>query len=124
MLSDALIRSAKRAARPRKLSDTGGLHLLVAPNGGRYWRFSYRFRGKQKTLALGVYPDVGLAKARARHREARELLADGIDPGTERRAAAKTFETAAREWHARVGANRHPAHAPLLAQRPRSRRFP
>jgi hypothetical protein len=54
MLSDVLIRSVKRTARPRKLSDTGGLHLLVAPNGGRCWRFSYRFPGKQKTLALGV----------------------------------------------------------------------
>jgi hypothetical protein len=54
MLSDVLIRSVKRTARPRKLSDTGGLHLLVAPNGGRYWRFSYRFRGKQKTLASAL----------------------------------------------------------------------
>src|SRR6266513_230316 len=124
MLSDALIRSAKRTTRPRKLSDTGGLHLLVATNGGRYWRFSYRFRGKQKTLALGVYPDVGLAKARARHREARELLADGIDPGTERRAAAKTFETAAREWHARWRTNRHPRHAHYVLKRLEADVFP
>jgi len=124
MLSDALIRSAKRTTRPRKLSDTGGLHLLVATNGGRYWRFSYRFRGKQKTLALGVYPDVGLAKARARHREARELLADGIDPGTERRAAAKTFETAAREWHARWRTNRHPRHAYYVLKRLEADVFP
>ena len=97
----ALIRSAKPANRPRKLSDSRGLHLLVTPNGGRYWRFSYRFNGKQKTLSLGVYPDVGLAKARARHLQARQLLADGFDPCTwnARRAAGKTFETLAREWH-------------------------
>ena len=63
MLTDSAVRSAKRAERPRKLSDSGGLYLLVAPNGGRYWRFGYRFAGKQKTLALGVYPDVGLAKS-------------------------------------------------------------
>jgi integrase len=124
MLSDALIRSAKRTARPRKLSDNGGLHLLVATNGGRYWRFSYRFRGKQKTLALGVYPDVGLAKARARHRVARELLADGIDPGADKRAAAKTFETAAREWHARWKTNRHPRHAHYVLKRLEADVFP
>jgi Arm domain-containing DNA-binding protein len=81
MLMDSLLRSVKRSAGPRKLSDGGGLHLLVAPNGGRYWRYSYRFKGKQKTLALGIHPDVGLAKARARHREARQLLVDGARPG-------------------------------------------
>jgi hypothetical protein len=54
MLSDALIRSIKPFGSPRKLSDRGGLHLLVAPGGGRYWRYSYRFHGKQKTLALGI----------------------------------------------------------------------
>ena len=86
MLSDALIRSTKPSSRPRKVSDGGGLHLLVAPNGGRYWRYSYRFHGKQKTLALGVYPDVNLAKARARHQAAREALADGTDPALKSRA--------------------------------------
>ena len=54
MLADSAIRSAKRAERPRKLSDGGGLYLLVASNGGRYWRYNYRYAGKQKTLALGV----------------------------------------------------------------------
>jgi integrase len=124
MLSDTLIRGVKRTTRPRKLSDTGGLHLLVAPNGGRYWRFSYRFRGKQKTLALGVYPDVGLAKARARHREARELLADGIDPSADKRAASKTFKTVAREWHARWKTNRHPRHAHYVLRRLEADIFP
>ncbi len=92
MLTDCAVRSAKRAERPRKLSDGGGLYLLIAPNGGRYWRFGYRFAGKQKTLALRVYPDVGLAKARERHCEARRLLTDDIDPSAERRNASKTFE--------------------------------
>ena len=76
MLTNAQIRSAKRAEKPWKVADGGGLHLLVAPNGGRYWRYNYRFNGKQKTLALGVYPDVTLAMARSRHQRARQLLAD------------------------------------------------
>jgi hypothetical protein len=60
MLTNPQIRSAKRAEKPWKVADCGGLHLLVAPNGGRYWRYNYRFNGKQKTLAMGVYPDVTL----------------------------------------------------------------
>jgi hypothetical protein len=98
-------RSAKPFDRQRKLSDGGGLHLLIAPNGGRYWQYSYRYKGKQKTLALGVYPDVGLAKARTR--QARQLLVDGIDPAAEKQTAGKAFETVAREWHAHWMANRH-----------------
>ena len=124
MLSDTLIRSAKPANRPRKLSDSRGLHLLVTPNGGRYWRFSYRFNGKQKTLSLGVYPDVGLAKARARHLQARQLLADGFDPCNARRAAGKTFETLAREWHTHWMANRHQRHAHYVLKRLEADIFP
>jgi integrase len=124
MLTDSLIRSAKRGERPRKLSDGGGLYLLVAPNGGRYWRFNYRFACKQKTLALGVYPDVGLAKARERHREARRLLVDGHDPGKERRTAGKTFEEVAREWHAHWKGNRHERHAHYVLRRLETDIFP
>lgn len=76
----------------RKFSEGGGLYLLVAPTGGRYWRYNYRFKGKQKrfkgkqkTLALGVYPDVPLEKARVRHQAARRLLAAGTDPSLRRR---------------------------------------
>lgn len=64
-----------------KLTDGSGIHLLVHPNGSKYWRLQYRFGGKQKMLALGVYPDVSLADARARRDEARKLLANSIDPG-------------------------------------------
>lgn len=124
MLTDSAIRSAKRAERPRKLSDGGGLYLLVAPNGGRYWRYNYRYAGKQKTLALGVYPDVGLAKARERHWEARRLLADGIDPGAERKTASKTFEEVAREWHAHWKSNRHERHAHYVLKRLEADVFP
>ncbi len=86
LLTDTTIRSIKLLRSPRKFSDGGALYLLVAPIGGRYWRYNYRFNGKQKTLALGIYPDVSLAKARARHQAARRQFADGIDPTTCKRA--------------------------------------
>ena len=106
-LTDVVCRKTKPSARPRKLSHGGGLHLLVDPRGSRYWRMAYRFAGKQKTLALGTYPAVSLADARAGRDEAKRRLAAGIDPSQarkEERRAAKfsaenTFEALAREWH-------------------------
>lgn len=71
---------------PRKIFDGRGLYLLLMPNGGRYWRYNYRYDGKLKTLALGIHPDVSLEKARARHQTARALLADGVDPSARKRA--------------------------------------
>lgn len=105
-LSDLAIRRAKSADRQQKLSDGGGMYLLVAPNGGRYWRLKYRVAGKEKVLALGIYPDVSLAVARQRRDEARQMLAQGIDPGQQKKAAAaaraelgaNTFEVITREW--------------------------
>ncbi len=89
MLTDAQIRGFRPWAHPRKLFGGRGLYLHVMPNGGRYWRFNYRFNRKQKTLALGVYPDVSLATARIRHQEARRQLAEGIDPAIEKRVSQK-----------------------------------
>lgn len=77
---------AKPLRYARKIFVGRGLYLLVMPNGGRYWRYNYRFDGRQKTLALGIHPDVSLDKARARHQVARTLLADGIDPSARKRA--------------------------------------
>jgi hypothetical protein len=75
-LNDTRIRKSKKPeAAPYKLSDGGGLFLLVNTNGSRWWRYSYRFDGKQKTISLGVYPDVSLKDARAKHAEARKTLA-------------------------------------------------
>ena len=124
MLTDAQIRSPRRAQKPWKVADGGGLHLLVAPNGGRYWRYSYRFNGKQKTLALGVYPDVTLAMARTRHQHARQHLADGIGPGAERETSEKNFEAVAREWHVHWKANRHQRHAYYVLRRLEADVFP
>src|SRR6266853_1932558 len=124
MLTDIQLRSAKPSACPRKLFDSHGLHLLVMPNGARYWRYNYRFNGKHKTLALGVYPEVGLAKARARHLEARQLLDDGIDPSAKKQLAEKTFEAVAREWHSHWRANRNHRHAHYVLKRLEADIFP
>ena len=79
-LSATAIKSAKPKDTPTKLPDGGGLYLLTRPRGGKYWRYDYRFAGKRKTLALGIYPDVSLAQARKAHLVAREGLSEGIDP--------------------------------------------
>ncbi len=107
-LTDTAVRKVKPEAKPYKMADGGGLFLLVQPNGGKWWRLKYRFGGKEKLLALGVYPDVTLADARSRRDEARKLLANGADPGAVKQAqkkqakvaAANSFELIARELHA------------------------
>jgi integrase len=107
-LTDTAVRNAKPGEKPVRLFDGGGMYLEVAPSGGKWWRLKYRFGGKEKRLSLGVYPDVGLKEARTRRDEARKLLADGTDPGENRKAtksakverAANSFEVVAREWHA------------------------
>jgi hypothetical protein len=76
--------TSKAKDKPYKLSDGGGLYLLVNPNGARYWRLKYRVAGKEKSLALGVYPDVSLADARQKRAEAKKVLAAGGDPGQEK----------------------------------------
>ncbi len=106
MLTDTRCRQAQATEKPQKLSDEKGLYLLIHPNGAKYWRMDYRYAGKRKTLALGVYPEIGLKKARERRDEARRLLCDGIDPGQRRKddkiaratRAASTLEAVAREW--------------------------
>ena len=103
-LTDLGCRNARAQIKPRKLSDGGGLHLLVNPDGAKYWRLAYRWHGEQRTLALGVYPTVGLMEARAARDEAKRDLAANIDPSVvkrERKRAAKvatgnTFKAVAR----------------------------
>lgn len=106
-LTDIKVKSAKGQEKPYKLSDEKGLHLLVNPSGTKLWRLSYRFLGKQKTLALGTYPGVSLANAREKRDEARKLLANDADPGEVKKAqkasrldrAANSFEVVSRRWH-------------------------
>ncbi|MGD9659791.1 MAG: tyrosine-type recombinase/integrase [Porticoccaceae bacterium] len=97
---------AKPGPTDRKFADGGGLYLLIKPNGSKYWRYDYRFNGKRKTLALGVYPDVGLKDARTKHADARAQVAQNLDPSEARRQARQeepghagtTFAQVAREW--------------------------
>src|SRR3990167_9142955 len=124
-ISDTAIRNAKPGAKPRKLSDEKGLFLLLHPNGSKYWRLKYRILGVEKTLALGVYPDVSLADARQRREDARKLLAQGIDPGENRKAvkasregsAANSFEVVAREWWASHMASKAATHKDKVLRR-------
>lgn len=105
-LTDSAIKTAKPKDKPYKLADGLGLYLLVNPNGSRLWRIKYRIEGKEKTLSLGAYPDLSLVKARQSRTEARQQLAEGTDPGEQKKAAkvaqkvdGLTFETLAREWY-------------------------
>ena len=107
MLTDTAIRKAKPTDTPYKLTDGQGLYLLVNAVG-KYWRMNYRCAGKQKTLALGVYPDVPLIRAREKRDNARQMIADGLDPAEARQekkraakiAQANNFEAVARAWYA------------------------
>ena len=85
-LTDTLIRSSKPSEKARKLSDGGGMYLEIAPTGGKLWRLKYRFGGKEKRLALGIYPDTSLKDAREKREAARKLLAAGVDPSEHRKA--------------------------------------
>lgn len=105
-LTDLAIRTAKPGEKPRKLVDEKGMYILIQPTGAKLWRMNYRFDGKQKTLALGTYPETSLSQARDKRDEARKKLAQEIDPGEQRKlekqerrtSLANTFEVVARDW--------------------------
>jgi integrase len=117
MLTSIAVRDAKPAKRQRKIHDARGLYLLIAPSGAKYWRLKYRFGGKERVLAIGVYDEVKLAEARDRRDEARRLLRDGIDPGAARRDqkrqaehhAANTFKAVGEDWFAAKSAKWAPS---------------
>ena len=123
-LTDVAIRKAAPAAKPHKLADGDGLYLLVN-TAGKYWRFDYRFAGKRKTLALGTYPDIGLADAREKLKDARRLLANDTDPAmvkkiqksARREASANSFEAIAREWYAKYSPGWAESHAGKIIRR-------
>jgi integrase len=107
-LTDGAIKSFKPKDTPYKKTDGGGLFLLINPNGSKAWRYKYRFLGKEKLLAIGVYPEISLAAARKEHSEARKLLIEGVDPSAAKIEKKRlrlekseiTFELVANEWHA------------------------
>lgn len=127
-LTDTVIRQSKPPAdKPRKLPDGKGLYLLLTVSGGRLWRYDYRFDGKRKTLALGIYPDVSLADARKRHTAAREMLSANppLDPAEAKQTAktqraelaANSFEAVAKEWIARHLDAKAPGHRDKVVRR-------
>lgn len=124
-LTVAEVKQKRDLEKPLKLSDGHGLFLLVKPDNKKYWRLAYRFNGKQKTLALGVYPDVSLADARESRDDARKLLAKDIDPGENRKATktartgqnSNSFEIVAREWFINQSTVWVPSHADKIIRR-------
>jgi len=126
------IKNAKPTAKTQRFFDGGGLYLEVTPEGSKRWRLKYRFGGKEKLLSMGVYPETTLAKARERRQEAREKLADGIDPSAARKAekasragvAANSFEAVAREFHETKKAEWSGPHARRWLERQEKDVFP
>lgn len=130
MLSDLKVKAARAAAKQQKLYDGDGLYLLVTPAGGKLWRLRYRFGGKEKLLAFGAYPEVSLLDARDRRHEARKLLANGIDPAAQKKAARiakagqNSFEVVTRAWHQHTRAKWTKKHAGRLLNRLENDIFP
>ena len=132
-LTDTFVRQMKHTGKASgdKHADGGGMYLLVKASG-RYWRMDYTHASKRKTLALGVYPEVSLAKARKRREEARELLAEGLDPSAAKKAeklatrvaAVNTFEAVAREFHATQASGWSPRYATRWIERMEKDLFP
>ena len=124
-LTDASLRNLKAAAKSRKIADSKGLYIEVAPSGGKWWRLKYRFRSKEKRISLGVYPDITLREARDRRDDARKLLARGIDPSEHRQAEKKAaaerstndFESIAREWFSKHSKNWAKSHSDRIIRR-------
>lgn len=124
-LTNTAIRNAKPREKAVRLFDERGLYLEVSPAGGKWWRFKYRFDGKEKRISLGVYPDVSLKDARDRRDTARKQLVSGVDPSKLRKAqkASKaerngnSFEVVAREWFAKFSATWVSSHADRIIRR-------
>lgn len=117
-LTDTAIKNAKAKEKPYKLTVKMGMFLLINPNGSKYFRYNYRFDGKRKTLAIGVYPDTSLKQARDKRDTAKKQIADGIDLGENKKAVkqsratslANSFEVIAREWYERNIADKSQDH--------------
>lgn len=113
MLTDRAVRTSKPQEKPYKLSDGGGLHVVVQPGGSKLWRLKYRFAGKEKLLSFGSYPSVSIASARQKREEAKKQMTAGLDPAVrkkldkiaEEKAAQNTFGAVVAEHLANMAAN-------------------
>ena len=131
-LTDIAIKSSKPRESAFKLSDGRGLQLHITPQGSRLWRWAYRHEGKQKLMALGVYPDVSLAQARDKADLARKLLATGVDPMATRKsekiarrlAVEDTFAAVAKKWWESWKASRSDSHTVYVWRRLEADVFP
>lgn len=131
-LKDVTVRNAKPREKAYKLADEKGLYLFIKPNGSKAWRLKYRFLGKEKTLSIGLYPDVELKDARNARDNARKQLADKIDPGLAKQvskrsaklAAEDSFEVIAREWYVKFSTKWSPSHGERILRRLEKDIFP
>ncbi len=131
-LTELAIKKAKPTEKPQKMTDGGGMYLLIQPTGAKLWRLDYRFNGKRKTLALGIYPEVSLSDARDRRTDARKLLANGADPSETKKAikagavalTEHSFEIISREWFIRHSPNWKENHSSKIIARLEKDIFP
>jgi integrase len=112
-LTELEVKKSKATDKQQKLSDSKGLYLLIHTNGGKYWQLAYRFGGKQKTLSLGIYPDVSLSEARDRREQARKLLANDTDPGAVKQAQKVAKVVAVDNSFANLAAELHKIKSPM-----------
>ncbi len=131
-LNDVKIKNIKPTDKTMRHFDGGGLYLEVAPSGGKWWRFKFRFDGKEKRLSLGVYPEISLKDARERRDEARKQLANKVDPSENRKATksarmdqvANTFEVIAREYFSKDSPTRSKNHSQRILTQLQNDIFP
>lgn len=131
-LTDTALKAAKPTGKSQRLFDGAGLYLEISPSGGKWWRFKYRFDTKEKRLSLGVYPEVSLKEARERRDEMRRLIANGVDPGINRKIqkaakldrSANSFEAIAREWFAKHSPGWADTHSSKIIRRLEKDVFP
>ena len=132
VLTDSACKKTKTDKKQKKISDGGGLFLLIMPNGSKYWRLKYRYANKEKMLAVGIYPQVSLKEARERREESKKLLANNIDPSQFKQQQKKeiikntenNFENIAHEWHAIQSSQWTSKHAKTVMVRLQADIFP
>src|SRR5450755_46658 len=132
MLTRLQIEAIRSPPKTLRLYDGRGLYIEFSPSGGRWWRLKYRFKGKEKRISLGVYPDTGIKEARDKREAARQQIAAGMDPGQQRKAERQTlteqtqntFEAIVREWFAMVSPTWVKSHSGKIIRRLEREVFP